>query len=175
MVPTRGDVGMDLILDSLAMFDELIVWDNSQREDLGIYGRYAAIAEARNDVIVTQDDDLLVHGWIELLSSYDPDVLTVNYPEPWNIPWVARGAVFHRDLPSGAFGVYLAAHPFDHLFTHYICDAVFGLLTPVNVLDLGSEDLPHCNAQGRISTSPGWYDGARPEAQRRCEALKVAA
>lgn len=172
---TRGDVDMTPILDTLP-FDDVIIWDNSVGPDLGIYGRYAAIAEAAHDVIVTQDDDLIVTDWDSILAAYQPGVLTINYPQPWDIPWVARGAVFDRDLPSAAFGRYLASYDFDRLLTHRICDAVFALLTDqVNVIDVGSEDLPHGFHAGRVSTSEGWYDRDRPEAQRRCQALKATA
>lgn len=172
---TRGDVDMAPILDSLP-FDDVVVWDNSKEEDLGIFGRYEAIGRAKNQVVVTQDDDVLVTDWPSILAAYEPGVLTVNYPEPWDIPWVARGSVFDRDLPRRAFDRYLDAHPWDRLFTHRICDAVFALLTDqVNVIDVGSEDLPHGFYAGRVSTSPDWYDGDRPEAQRRCAALKAAA
>lgn len=169
---TRGDVDLTPILDTLP-FDDIVVWDNSQRRsDLGIYGRYAAIADAKHDVIAVQDDDVIVTCWDKLLDAYQPGALTVNYPEPWDIPWVAAGAVFARNLPSLAFDRYFQVHGFDRLFTHRICDAVFGLLTEnVNVIDEGYEDLPHGYAAGRVSTSEGWYDRDRPEAQRRCREL----
>lgn len=176
---TRGDVDMDPITESIheAGIHDIIVWDNSQRPvDHGIYGRYAAIREARNSVVITQDDDLIVTCWPEILDAYRPGVLTVNYPEPWDIPWVARGAVFDSDLPGRSFGRYLTAHPFDRYFTHKACDGVFALLADaVNVIDHGSEDLPHGFAAGRVSTSPGWYDEWRPLIQQRCEAVKAAA
>lgn len=175
VIPTRGNVDLAPILDGLP-FEDVVVYDNSKRDDRGIFARYAAIREAKNPVIVTQDDDVLVTCWHELLAAYEPGVLTVNYSEPWDIPWVACGAVFDCDLPGRAFGRYLAAHPFDHLFTHRICDAVFALLTgDVRVIDHGHQDLPHGLEEGRISTGGGWYDRDRPEAQRRCAALKVPA
>lgn len=173
---TRGDVALTEIVESLSPFNEVIVWNNSQREDLGIYGRYAAIHEAKNTVIAVQDDDVLVTCWDEILAAYEPGRLTVNYPEPWDIPWVARGAVFDCELPGVAFARYLAVHPFDRYFTHQACDGVFGLLTEeVQVIDHGSEDLPHGFHDGRVSTTPGWYDAARPLIQQRCNELKVAA
>lgn len=175
VIPTRGDVPLEPVLARLP-FDDVVVYDNSRRPDLGIYGRYQAIQECKHDVIATLDDDVVVTDWEAIVGAYEPGVLTVNYPQPWDIPWVARGAVFDRGLPAEAFTRYLAEYDFDRLFTHRICDAVFALLTErVNVIDVGSEDLPHGFAAGRVSTSPGWYDRDRPEAQRRCEALKVAA
>lgn len=175
---TRGDVSLDPIIESimLAGITDLVIWDNTIRTDHGIYGRYAGIRDAKNSVIVTQDDDLIVTCWPQILAAYEPGVLTVNYPQPWDIPWVARGAIFDCELPGAAFSRYLEAYPRDELFTHRICDAVFALLTEnVNVIDHGSVDLPHGFADGRVSTSGGWYDRDRPEAQRRCHLLKAVA
>lgn len=165
---TRGDVDMQPILDSLP-FDDIVVWDNSQREDLGIYGRYAAIAEAKHDVIVTQDDDLIVTCWDDLLAEYEPGVLTVNYPQPWDIPWVARGGIFDRQLPEQAFAIWQTVYELDRDFTHYQCDGVFAILAPNRkVIDRGSRDLSYCNDPGRISTEGGWYDDKRPAIARKC-------
>ena len=171
-IPTRGDVDLEPILSLLPDFADVIVWDNSERDDLGIFGRYQAIEEAKTDVIATQDDDLIVLCWDEILAAHHPGRLTVNYPEPWDIPWVARGAIFDHYLPADAFGVYLDAYPFDRDFTHHQCDAVFGLLSrDVQVIDYGSVDLEHGFAPGRVSTSPGWYDDKRPLVQARCQEL----
>jgi hypothetical protein len=159
---TRGDVDLSPILDTL-LYDELIIWDNSKREDLGIYGRYAAIQEAKHDVIYTQDDDLIVTCHAKLRDAYEPGKVLCNYPQPWDIPWVARGALFQRELPSLAFACYFAAYPKDRYFT---------LLSECKVVDFGSEDLPH-GFEG-VSTTPGWYDDKRPEIQRRCAQLQGA-
>lgn len=170
---TRGDVEMYPIIDSLHNqgIEDIVIWDNSERVDMGIYGRYAACLLAQNDVVVTQDDDVLVSCYNQILAAYEPGVVTVNYPEPWDIPWVARGAIFDKTLPGLAFGRYLERYDLDHLFTHRICDAVFALLSDVNVVDYGSEDMPHGFHAGRVSTSEGWYDRDRPEAQRRCRQI----
>lgn len=174
-IPTRGDIDLAPILDTLPDFAAVIVWDNSQRHDYGIFARYAAITLAPTEVIATQDDDLIVTGWDELLADYQPGVLVCNYPAPWDIPWVARGAVFDRDLPDRAFARYLDRFPFDKYFTHHACDGVFSLLTDdVRVVDYGSEDLPHGFANGRVSTTPGWYDLRRPLIQQRCQEVTVA-
>ncbi len=170
---TRGDVDLTPILNTLP-YSDVIVYDNSRRHDFGIYGRYFAIREAKNPVIYVQDDDLLVTCHDKLCAAYQPGVLTVNYPEPWDIPWVARGAIFDCDLPGFAFGQYLAHYQFDRYFSHFACDGIFALLPPdVVVIDEGSEDLPHGFAAGRVSTSPGWYDHHRPLIQQRCAELRA--
>jgi hypothetical protein len=166
---------MEPILATLP-YDDIVVWDNSEREDLGIYGRYAAIAEAKHDVIYTQDDDLLVTCHDQLAAAYEPGRVLCNDPQPWDIPWVARGAIFDCDLPGRAFGRYLARYPFDRYFTHRACDGIFGLLSEnVVVIDEGSEDLPHGFADGRVSTGGGWYDRDRPMIQQRCAELQAVA
>jgi hypothetical protein len=171
VIPTRGDVDLSPILETLDWCDDVVVWNNAKQDDLGIYGRYAAINHAEHQIVVTQDDDVLVTCWEDILAAYQPGVLTVNYPEPWDIPWVARGAIFDRDLPEKAFQRYDEAFARDHYFTHYACDGVFALLTETKVIDFGSEDLPHGLDVGRISTSPGWYDEKRPLIQERCKVL----
>lgn len=170
VIVTRGDVDLTPILDTLP-YPDIVIWNNQERPDQGIYGRYAAIPEAKHDVIYTQDDDVLVTCHDQLAARYQPGRLLVNYPQPWDIPWVSRGALFHRDLPNLAFRRYWSVYPCDRYFTHYACDGVFALLTPHTVIDEGSEDLPHGFADGRVSTSPGWYDDKRPEIQRRCSTL----
>jgi len=157
---------MDPILKTLP-YTDVIVWDNSKRDDLGIYGRYAAIEEAKHDLIYVQDDDLLVTCHDELLQSYEPGRVLCNYPEPWDIPWVARGAIFQRDMPKAAFARYFAKYPMDNYFTHHACDGIFTLLSDCKVVDYGSVDLPHGFDDGRVSTSPGWYDDKRPMIQAR--------
>ncbi len=168
---TRGDCDMTPITESLRDqgIEDIVIYDNSTRSvDMGIYGRYAAIAEAKHKVIVTQDDDVIVSDYKAILKAYEPGKLTVNYPEPYDVPWPSAGSVFDKGLPQAAFDRYFKVWPIDHLFTHKICDAVFSMLTPYTVIDVGYEDLPHGFHAGRVSTSEGWYDRDRPEARRRC-------
>ena len=152
-------------------YTDVVIWNNAEREDLGIYGRYAAIEEAKHDLIYVQDDDLIVTCHDELMQAYEPGKVLCNYPEPWDIPWVARGAIFHRDLPWIAFERYWEAWGKDKYFTHFACDGVFTLLSECKVVDYGSVDLPHGFDEGRVSTSPGWYDDKRPMIQARCAEL----
>jgi hypothetical protein len=170
---TRGDCDMTRIVDSIKAVGvkDIVIWNNSQRRDEGIFGRYAAIAEAKHDIVIAQDDDVIVKDWDTIINAYTPNVLTVSYPEPYDIPWLAAGSIFDSDLPRRAFARYLKDYEYDYLFTHRICDAVFALLTETNVIDVGYEDLPIGYQQGRVSTSGGWYDRDRPEAQRRCKKI----
>lgn len=170
---TRGDCDLSPILESLP-FGEVVIWNNSAMPDLGIWGRYAAIGLASKPVIYTQDDDLLVGNIEELLEAYEPGVVTCSYPKPWDIPWVARGGLFDRDLPAKAFAKYLTQYPADDYFTHWACDGIFTLLSEqVKVIEPStpSVDLPHAFEGERVSTAPGWYDSKRPLIQQRCLGL----
>lgn len=81
IVVTRGDVDLELVLDSFPEEWEQLVWDNGRQRlyrrpgterrkgvwevvlpvaDLSVYGRYAAIEHATGDVIYVQDDDCVV-------------------------------------------------------------------------------------------------------------------
>ncbi len=84
---TRGDQQeqMERILESLLPYDEVIVWDNSQREDRMVAGRFAAMAEARNRI---ESDG----GYGTLL------------------PLVCGGGLFDRDLAREAMENYDAEY-----------------------------------------------------------------
>jgi len=130
---TRGDVPLDQIIDSItaAGIDDIVVWDNSVREDLAVYGRYAGIAEAKHDLIYVQDDDCVVpsesikaliaewadyrhsqydfsHPDHKVLAEWAEDHFVANMPFDFRHSFyrehslVGFGAVFHRDAPYRA-------------------------------------------------------------------------
>ena len=127
VIPTRGDVPLGQILESLASFGQVIVWENGKgaREvvdgrlmpthenetDLAVYARYAALDYAAHEIVMTQDDDCLVDAekLLRIASQYDltqtivanmPESRWADYPDSALIGW---GGVFHRDLPARAF------------------------------------------------------------------------
>lgn len=110
VVVTRGDVDLEPTLEPLRFLREVVVWDNSQREDLAVYGRYAAIEEAKGDAILVVDDDveLSAEAVTALRAAYKPGVLTANMPPEHQRRYpdsalVGFGAIFDRDLPERAF------------------------------------------------------------------------
>lgn len=176
VIPTRGNVDMTEILESLEAegFGEIIVWDNSKRENLGIYGRFAAIAEAKHDVIATQSDDVVVTHWPEILDAYEPGVTVINYPQEWtnDIPWICCGTVFDKGTEKRVFDLYQTAYDLDDDLMFYIADGVFACLAlPRKVLAYPYKELPWANDPGRVSTSPGWYDDKRQLIGARCAEL----
>jgi hypothetical protein len=125
VIVTRGDVDLTQIVESLtdAGIPDVIVWDNSVREDAAVCGRYLGIEDAKHDLIYVQDDDVLhtPDGIREMIRAHDPEGNLVVFDGPdsyvtCNMPanfrkqsfyaehaLVGFGAVFHRDLPFKAF------------------------------------------------------------------------
>lgn len=162
VIPTRGNVDLTPILDSLAGCGEVIVWDNSCEDaDSKVYARYLAIAKARNSVVYTQDDDCLVD--VEAVCRhYAPGALTANMPQSrWpdypDSALVGWGSVFDRDLPAQAFRHFFDFHGqvIDPLFL-MTCDVVFSTLARRRrIIDVGFTHLPWAEGPGRMFTSPG--------------------
>lgn len=157
VIPTRGDVDMTPILESLP-FDEIVLWDNAKRENLKVYGRYAAIEFTTSPYIYTQDDDCIVprETILELMRAALPAVVTCNVTpahrasyEPIQVGLVGWGAIFHRDLPFGAFFEYLKHWPQDDLFCRE-CDRIFTGQTPIQWLELPFEHLPHAGDRNKM-------------------------
>lgn len=150
---TKGDHDLSEIYDSLAQagIEDVVTWDNSQRENLICYGRYAGIAEAKHDWIYHQDDDL-ISPVAEILAEVDPEgdrwqiVCNNRADEQWRL--TAIGAVFHRDL-ADCFDDYIERHGFDADFCR-VCDVVFAYQWPYRRITLGYRDLPWGTAPDRM-------------------------
>ena len=81
VVVTRGDHPLDEVLAPLSVFQETIVWDNSQREDLSVYGRYAALAEVKTHWVIVQDDDCVVDDPERLVQVAEVGFVVCNMPQ----------------------------------------------------------------------------------------------
>ena len=164
---TRGDVNMQPILDSLP-FDDVIVWDNSKRRNERVFGRYAAIAEAKHPLIAVQDDDCLV-PWEALLAEYQEGERLCNMDAAHPIQYsslLGWGAIFPRNDPGKSFSraPLMDGHTFRRT-----CDCIFTTLMPFRRVDLGHENLPHATAPNRMYHQPGHY------AERALVTARVAA
>lgn len=171
---TKGDHDLTEILDSIsgAGIEDVVVWDNSQRPaDLICYGRYAAVADAKNDHIYIQDDDLVVPV-AKVLDAYDPVkdrhvCVSNNRPdEGW--PLNGIGSVFHRDL-ADCFDGYTALYGFDQDFCR-IADVVFGYSNAYRKIWFGYRDLPWQTAPDRMHLQYDHYE-VRERARMRTLAL----
>jgi hypothetical protein len=170
VIVTRGDHDLSPILDSLP-YEDIVVWDNSVERDLGIYGRYAAISRCKHSVIYTQDDDCIVRCHEELLENYRNNQIIANNDELTaatdpDLVWLARGAMFRRDLPNRAFE-RMPGYLRDWTFRHQTCDIYFAMLTPFEYITGAVENLDYAYDPGRVSTSDDWW-------QKRAEAKRYA-
>lgn len=170
---TKGDHDLTPILASIeeAGIEDVVLWDNSQRDDLSCYGRYAGIAEARHKIIYHQDDDLIAPVG-EILSDYRPRrdrwaiVANNRHDEEWQL--TAMGTIFHRSL-ADCFRRYIALYGEDADF-HRVSDVVFAYQHPYRRLHLGYEDLPWQTAPDRMYHQPDHYE-VRIRARLRTLAL----
>lgn len=133
---TRGDQPemMQRIRESL-IFDDVLVWDNSVREDRKTAGRYFALLEGTQSIVYFQDDDVIVPSSTQqrLVDAYMPGVVVANYghgdnPDGYDdLPLVGCGAVLDADLPWQGLDRYLERFPLDEGFL-YEADFIAGVL-----------------------------------------------
>jgi hypothetical protein len=156
---------MTPILESLP-FDDIVVWDNSKRTNHGVYGRYAAIKYAKNDLIYTQDDDCIVPA-LELVAEYQererlcnmPGWKQAEYPHSSLVGW---GAIFPAEDPWRAmtkFRYRAFENPDYQIGPEYqqTSDVIFTTLRPFRRVDVGHTDLPYATAPNRMYHQPGHY------------------
>lgn len=172
---TRGDVDMQPILDTLP-YGEVLIWDNSRREDLKTYGRFAAAAEASNPIVYFQDDDCLFRHHDELLAAYEPGLLVANWghgdnPDGYDdIALYHGGALVDRDLIDVPFARYLEHFPRDEWFL-YEADFIFGCLTPHKHVYLPIELRENCFNGRRMCDQP-WQREKKFDITQRARAIR---
>ena len=173
VIVTRGNVDLSPILDSLP-FADVVVWNNRERDDLSVYGRYAGISEAKGDRIYVQDDDAVIDVERLLAEYRDGERLCnmeaehpVPYPDSSLVGW---GAIFPREDPGKAFLRYGAVHATDSDEFYRCCDVVFTSLAPFRRVDLGRKNLPHTADSDRMHRQANFY-AERQGMTERCLAL----
>lgn len=151
---TRGNSDIWPIAKRLACLGEVIIWDNSRREDdLKVFGRYAGAAQAKNATVYFQDDDCLIDVE-KLCSEYQAPELLCNvlpshqqFYKDRKMSLVGWGALCPRDMV--AFDRYLGKWPKDELFLRE-CDRVFTRLNPCRMVDFGVQHLSEVQAKGEM-------------------------
>ena len=155
IVVTKGGTDLASVLRPLCDFYEIIIWDNSRERDQKVFGRFAALIRASNEVIYVQDDDCLVPA-SDLLSHYEDGKLICNMPEARRKDYVGTGicligfgALFHRSLVN--FSPYLSKFPQDDLFLRE-CDRVFTYLNRdrTQLVDVGVTRLDRAYSHDRM-------------------------
>lgn len=159
VIPTRGSVDLTSIIESYnGVADEVLFWDNSKRENLSVYGRYSMIKEARNELIVSQDDDCVLpsESIAALVAAHKPGHIICNLPAAFRkqayyngsgVGLVGFGAVFQRDLPFEAFQQFHSRAKCREALFRRECDRVVTYLSRKILLDLPKQDLPWANAK----------------------------
>ncbi len=176
---TRGNQPLHEIYASIedAGITDIVVWDNSQRsEDLACYGRYAGIAEAKNQFIYTQDDDLVapVGELLECWQTGDSCSILANnrIDEEW--PLVGMGSLFDRCLVDGTFDAYTDAHGLDEEFRKHLCDVVFAYQHPYRRVLLGYRNLPWAaDPHASLYLEPGQHSMRLRGRERLFEVLRA--
>jgi len=174
---TRGDVDLGPILETLP-YEDVVVWDGRERDEHpGTYGRYLAMSEARNDVIYLQDDDCIFRHHNELLTGYEPGVLTAVYGHGENpdglddMALVHGGAVVDRSLSLSAFDRYLERWPVDEGF-YREADMIHGTLCPHKHVDLPYEiRMEIATRPSRMANQP-WQRDLKHEITNRARAVR---
>ena len=181
---TRGDQPeqMERILASLLDYDEVVVWDNSQRENHMTAGRFMAMGEARNEVCYTQDDDVLVPRETQekLLRAYNPGVTTAVYGHNDNdggygdLPLVCGGGLYHRSAALAAISAY--THEYGEWGRDELAyaDFIVGVLVPFRHVHLPFEiNLPVAQHPSRLVNQP-WAADAKHRMTERARAIRDA-
>lgn len=174
---TRGDVELTEIMESLADFGEILVWNNAEREDMKTSGRYFMAAEATKEIVAFQDDDFVVSDWQKILDAYEPGILTANMSAGWraghdyhDLALVGMGAVCDAWLPLDAIYRYKQHFCYDDLF-HYWADFVVGVLTPWKLVDVPARVLPWGYAPNRMNAQP-WFKKGKAKMIERARAIR---
>lgn len=179
---TRGDQPemMEQILDSL-IFRNVVVWDNSQREDHKCAGRYYALLDAETPFVYFQDDDVVVPPatqWALCATHDEADLCTANWghgetPAGYDdLPLVCGGAVVNRDEPWRAISRYEWHFPLDEAFD-YEADFVVGALYPrfIHVRLPFQIEMQVAQDPSRLVNQP-WQRGLKAEITARARAIR---
>lgn len=162
---TRGDCDLAPILESISFseVDDVVIWDNSVRPNLSVYGRYAGMLEAKHELIYVQDDDTLVPVQ-DLIDAYDGGRLCnmppsrTEYTDSSLLGW---GAIFPQADADEAFELWPGPVDLND------CDIIFTVLKPFQRVDVGCEYLPWYDDPHRMFHQADHYS-------RRAEILRKA-
>lgn len=168
---------IERIIETLP-YGEVIVWDNSEREDFKIYGRFMAMKEASNEVCYSQDDDCLFRDHDALMAAYEDGVPTYVYghfPEEGgygDLPLPCGGALIPRSVAFAAFDRYFEHYSHDQ-WLNYEADFVVGPLYPkFRQVKLPFEiNMDIAQADERLCNQP-WQEDLKLNMTNRARAIR---
>jgi hypothetical protein len=149
VIPTRGDVEMDEIVNHLKSFPEI----GAIRIIIGTstFNRYLAAMDARQEIIFTQDDDC-VTDLLPIIRNYEPGVI-VNAMTPDQAKrykgaqtLIGYGAIFDRALVESMMDEKWIH---DDLF-YSKADRIFTTINPHHTVFPRIRNLPHATAENRL-------------------------
>lgn len=181
IIVTRGDVDLNPCLETLP-YSDVIVWDNSKSDyDYKIFGRYAAIPQARHSVVYWQDDDVIFANHKALLDNYQPGVAIANMDDAWirgagyeHTALFGAGSLCDAHLPQEIFSKYFEQHPWDDDVL-VEADFIFGTLVNWVRADFGYAVREFADAPDRLYLQPGQTERKRRMINRCLEMQKRAA
>lgn len=161
VIVTRGDVDLEPIIATIPLAWDLVVWDNSRRENLCVYGRYAALQECEHEIVYVQDDDCVTDP-SAIVAAYDAGRIVANMPPEFRRRYpdsclIGFGAVFDRDLPARAFARYSTVKWPARMTPdfHRTCDVAFTALTERTLIDVPYWNLSHAYTAERMYRQAG--------------------
>ena len=181
---TRGDQPgmMRAIQDTLLDYDDVIVWDNSVREDHRILSRYLAMRLADKEVCYVQDDDCLVPLSTQqaLLDEWEP-AITATYAHGDNdggygdLPMPPGGALYDRRRAWDAIHRYVGHFGPMGRDEEAYADFIVGVQLPFKQLHLPFHiELPVAQHPSRLCNQP-WAADAKARVTANARALRDAA
>jgi len=180
---TRGDQPemMRRIARSL-IFDNVIVWDNSERPDWKCAGRYQAALLAQTPYVYFQDDDVIVPRETQraLCAAFEvlPTPIVANWghgenPDGYDdLPLVCGGAIAWRKEPWEAIWRYAEHYPLNDDFK-YEADFIVGVLYPafMHVRLPFDIDLSIAQDASRLCNQP-WQRDLKFDMTQRARAIR---
>lgn len=193
-IVTYGDRPIAPVAESLPLEWEVLIWDNGAGElarrsanevvwetiatdlpDLAVYGRYAALEYASNEIIYVQDDDCIVSNPAEIAAAANGlrlpadlagtpghlfDAIVCNMPQEFRHSFYEEhalsgfGAAFPKHLPGRTFVWFKdRAEIADDLFNR-ACDIVFTGLTQRVLVDVPVRSLDYASDPNRMWKQP---------------------
>lgn len=119
---THRNVDLSRIVESLAGFRSIVVWDN-EKLNMGPLGQFIAAAHiATSNVVYFQDDDCVTDPR-EIVSRWRPDIIVCNMGtqghrknyEDRPDKLMGFGSCFRRTLVRQVFEAYWSVHPISHV------------------------------------------------------------
>ena len=177
---TRGDVPIDHVIDPARKvgIEDVVIWNNAEKPfDSYVFGRFLALAEVANDIVMFQDDDVIFSAYDQLLAAYEPGVATVNMQPSWikaghyeeTALWGA-GSITDKDILLDALKRYQSVFPIDPWLPIECC-LIVGTLVTFKVIDIGYDTQPWAKAPNRLCKQP-WQTAQKLLAMKRAKYVR---